>query len=151
MNELRPKWDAWCQEFLNTKGVLPTGLAQVALNRMLIADKNNDPMPPELTETFAHRVFSSHAKRIGLQMSPHALMFVAMVISRDPGTSVMYAHVLRFFQLKKNLPSLNMVNVAEAFPDGFLTEDQLRKLWEKQKGGQGNGYDNLLDVITDAC
>lgn len=68
-------------------------------------------------------------------------------IADTAGKAVMYLTYLQYRCKKTGTEVLTLDDVAKFFGSGFLSEDDLKTIWDKQKINKGdkNGSDNLLD------
>lgn len=76
------------------------------------------------------QIFAGRAKRIGLETTAEVAMFIAS-LALNPGSVIMYASALRYIQANTlNNASIDMRTVGiHCFPNGFLTEVALEKMW----------------------
>ena len=74
------------------------------------------------------------------------LIFFLGAIAKSAGTAVMYLTYLQYWCKKHNVSTLDWETFnMRVFPDGFLSEKDLQKLWDGQKVNVKSGSDNLLD------
>ena len=67
-------------------------------------------------------------------------------VAKNAGTAVMYLTYIQYLLKKRNERVLNLDNLCRFFPSGFINEDVLHEIWDKQKIKTKNGgSDNLLD------
>ena len=106
-----------------------------------------------LLESFTAQVFLARIKTLTtLKMSLGALV-ILMHHMESPGSAVMYC-----YHLHNKLPENSVVTaekLAEVFPWGFFSEQQLKEIWAAQKVSpeQRKGYtcvgapDNMIDYL----
>ena len=94
-----------------------------------------------ISEEQSYRVVSARLKYLGFESTPSLLATVVMVCD-SVGELVMYAHILASTDIEKS-KKLDIHNLIEVFPTGFLTSKAKSVLW----GAQKIGGDNLLDLI----
>lgn len=71
-------------------------------------------------------------------------------ISKTFGEAVMYANYLQYKAFKKNRRQLDLnFFLKECFPDGFPTDEVLKKMWDAQKVEffEYGSSDNMLDYV----
>ena len=111
--------------------------------KMLMSDSNNSFDVTPIKGQFLYQVIESRAEHIGLKLSDATKVFL-MFLTQSPGTAVMYLYALR-----SKTQSVTMQDIAEYFPMGFLSEEQVETLWDKQKGFNcDEKVDNCLDVYS---
>lgn len=90
----------------------------------------------------AHHTFEITEKRsqaLDLKMDP-AVIFFLTVVAGSPGNIVMYLTYIRYWAANEN--TSNDVTwddfTMQLFPNGFPSEEDLRKLWDEYKEGKEN-------------
>ncbi len=73
-------------------------------------------------------------------------LFIA-IISKTPGTAIMYLTYLQYWCKKNETEEIDLNKFCrEIFPMGFLSKEDLEKIWDGQKVlREKEGSDNLLD------
>jgi hypothetical protein len=99
-------------------------------------------LPSEFKTDFGFQVFKKRADHIGLKITDFAILSI-LLHCESPGTIVMYAFALKHRYKDANVTT---TEVSLAFPDGFLTDEDLNILWDKQKIGSHN----MLDCMSAA-
>jgi hypothetical protein len=133
--------NAWSDEFFKQPTErLSEQMSRIFLDMSLNEEKQQKINIPAIQTQFLYQVIEKRAQHIGLKLSEHAKMFL-MFQSKSPGTAVMYLYALR-----SKVTSVDMGTLAQMFPMGFLKEEGLEKMWDKQKGHPyGMKVDNCLD------
>lgn len=132
---------AWAKEFFQKANTpMDKETSELFLQMVMIENVNTFTTPNEIKQQFLYQVIDKRAEFIGLELSEPAKTFL-MFLTKSPGTAVMYLYALR-----SKFNSVNISNIAETFPVGFLSESSLEEMWDKQKGfvNQEN-VDNCLD------
>lgn len=79
------------------------------------------------------------------------ILFIA-IISRTPGTAIMYLTYLQYWCKKNQRKEIDLKLFCESiFPWGFPSESNLSKIWDNQKLKREKDYfgsDNLIDYQT---
>lgn len=132
---------AWSDEFFKQPTEpLSRQLSDVFLRMSMMEDQQQKLNIPEIQTQFLYQIIDTRAKHIGLHITDPAKVFL-MFQSKNPGTAVMYVYALR-----SKFTSVNVGTLAQMFPFGFLKEEGLQKMWDKQKGHPyGMKVDNCLD------
>lgn len=160
MNTINDKrWQDWTDKFL----AAPTEPMSMRVTEiflaMTLADQGRTPKEEESiakalvadNAPMQFRIFKAHADRIGLKTTTALWGFIAAT-QPSPGNIVMYVHALRRYQQLNGERQLEMLDVANAFPEGFPTN--LEELWDAQKRSAeeiGTGWgDNYLDTVMAA-
>jgi hypothetical protein len=136
-------WNTWCDSFLQAK-TMPMSREQTEVFLSLIMmEQKRAPMPEEALG-FQYKVAAKRAAALGLDINPYALMMIC-ILSNSVGNVVMYVTALTRYYHRVKQP-IDTRLLAEAFPVGFPTSDELHRLWDEQKGGYlDQRFDNLLD------
>jgi hypothetical protein len=133
--------NAWSDEFFKqpTEPMNPQ-MTGIFFNMSMMEDQQQKLNIPEIQNQFLYQVIDKRTQHIGLNVSDQAKVFL-MFQTKSPGTAVMYLYALR-----SKFTSVNMGTLAQMFPMGFLKEEGLEKMWDKQKGHPyGMKVDNCLD------
>ncbi len=129
----------WLELFFSKqKHQMPNELAHIFLQLILPSDQ---PAPVELNEEFLYQLVYKRASLMFSHITWQAAAFV-MILGGNPGKAVMYLAALR-----SKSTELTMDTIADAFPDGFLSDEDLNQLWDAQKVVGGN----LLDKELSKC
>jgi hypothetical protein len=153
-----PLWVEWADKFLaagqDRSKVEPMDkqLSLLMMNTVFMETADQADMPEDvkagLAQAFLYQVFKKRAESLGLNVTLPMSVFLSMGVSRGPGTVVMYAHALRRLQdVKGYTIPLGTLELASAFPAGFLTKATLHELWDGQKH-LGGCPDNFLDTVA---
>lgn len=144
----RPEFKKWVQDFLHAK----TEIMSIELSRaylgLLISEQSGTPMPEALTDSFMYRMIHARASFLGMDISPPAMALVG-ALSKSLGDAVMYLSALA--TLNEPITANSMANV---FPMGFLTEDELGRMWDNQKSPNcpaGNMLDDLKPLVKETA
>ena len=92
------------------------------------------------------RMFSGHARRVGLKINALAALFVSS-LCETPGQIVMYVAYLRAWQTShygSGEIDMNKIGM-KIFSHGVPTDEELSRLWSMQKEGGANMLDMLVD------
>jgi hypothetical protein len=137
-DQLLEKLDLWIGQFLT--GIIPMDatLTEIFMKCCMV-EQEADVIPKEIQDTFLFQVAEKRLRFMQMQPTMSSLAFLAF-LCRSPGEVVMYITVLR---RKLGPVKLNMGNIAEVFPTGFLSPAQLSRAWDAQKLGGSN----LVDVV----
>lgn len=129
----------WAEEFRSLgKQEMDTETTRIFMN-LTMDSSGPDGKPPLLETHFGFQVTFNRAISIFSKVDWQAAAFIAILTDR-PGAAVMYLYAIRVFYKE-----LTMANIAFSFPTGFLSEENLSIMWEKQKiGGR-----NYLDTLTE--
>jgi len=112
-------------------------LSKIFINVNLM-EMNEDGKP--LTKEFLYQVIDKRSEYIGIKLNTYVKIFL-MCIVRSPGAAVMYLYYLKSQHNDGSI--IDMTKLTRLFPMGFLTADELDRLWDEQKvDGK-----NLLDMI----
>lgn len=135
---------AWSDEFFKQPTEpLNRQLSDIFLRMSMMEDQQQKLDIPEIQNQLLYQIIDTRAKHIGLEITDPAKVFL-MFQSKNPGTAVMYVYALR-----SKFTSINMGTLAQMFPFGFLKEEDLQKMWDKQKVSiKGQISDNCLDSYT---
>lgn len=76
------------------------------------------------------------------KINDHALILFLAVLSKTPGTAIMYLTYLQYWCKKHNKKTIDLGLFCEIFPFGFPNDEDLSKIWDQQKLANGS---NLLD------
>ena len=136
-------FNAWAEEFLSQPTQPMSNETSHLFLAMVLGEKGDGDLPSQITEQFLYQVIEARAKHIGLDITPQAAVFL-MFLTKNPGSAVMYLYAMR-----SRGTTLNMDTIANNFPMGFLTEETLSKMWDKQKGYVNDvKVDNCLDSYS---
>lgn len=72
-------------------------------------------------------------------------IFIFVLTDGTIGQMVMYITYLQYVAKKRNWRSISIEQLADIFPMGFPSKEDLSKLWDSQKVENVGGSDNLLD------
>ena len=138
--ELIDHYNQWCDEFQKSKcGPLSEKISKIFLS-LLILEKKNTEIPPDFKKQFMYQVLTKRAKSISLKMNVYSTALLALLSDR-PGMAVMYLYYLK--SKTQDDSEVTMATITNLFPLGFPSDDEMSKLWEKQKIGSTN----MLDLI----
>lgn len=139
---------AWAEKFLKAKQSPMSEPLSRAFISCSFGEKQVTFPPDGVRTTLAWRIAEVRAAGYGLKITDALMAFIAVLAEGRPGTVVMYCALLRYVQLKRNLPLIGMDEFAFIFPVGYPNEQVLGILWDSQKGHVlGGDFDNLLDKI----
>lgn len=133
--------NAWTKEFVSKANTpMNQDLSYMFMNMLMSENNENFTIEPVKNE-FMFQMIEKRAEYIGLELSNPAKVFL-MVLTRSPGTAVMYLYAIR-----SKVTKANMQDLANIFPMGYLNETELETMWDKQKGYNcDEKADNCLDV-----
>jgi hypothetical protein len=139
---MKEKFDKWAADFFNSpKEPINPELSQVFMACLISGDK---PIPDEIRKEFLFQVIERRVEHIGLTMTDWEKVFI-MYLTKSPGSAIMYLYALRSVSTESNMQDL-----ANKFPMGFLSEFQMKKMWEEQKDGflglDFGMLNNMLDI-----
>ena len=140
-------WNSWGDAFLSAKTVPMTSDQSRILISLVMMEQSNTSMPKEITEGFEYKVGLKRKEALGLDINPYALVMLC-TIANSVGEVVMYITALtrRYHLTGKAIDTLEL---AKAFPIGFLTANEMKRLWDAQKGfNLGEKFDNLIDQVS---
>ncbi len=103
---------------------------------------------PEKKKPFLYKVIESRAKAsFSFQLTDAKLILFMCVLTKGPGTAVMYLTYMQYWAKKRNVTSIDFSTFCtDIFPNGFPSEEDLHLLWRDQKVERSEGgSDNLLD------
>ena len=147
--QINEAWKDWSKKFLD-RGVSiePMNMDTAMVFFNCSVGEKDESFPPEVVKaSFLYRVGEKRAQYAGLVITPACLALLSYLCD-SPGGMVMYIHALRYLQLRGNLESIGMNELAQQFPMGFPTQEALHTLWDAQKAHtfcfKG---DNLLDMV----
>lgn len=138
---MKEKFEKWATEFLNS----PTEAMSKEMSEIFLmstmAEMGGKTIPEEMRSEFLFKVIEARAKVIGLSLSDWAKVFL-MFLTKSPGSAIMHLYALR-----SDGTEYNMSQLTNKFPMGFLSETQMSKMWDAQKGNVLgiDGVDNMLD------
>lgn len=136
-------FNKWATEFRGRKNSpMSVEMTQTFFVLSLADVRREERHVPELENSFMYRLISSRAEYIGLTLTEPAKAFLT-ILCESAGTAVMYLYVLRSVA-----PAVNMTQIAETFPIGFLVEESLSEAWGAQKLEDGNNGLDCLDLVT---
>ena len=133
--------NAWSDEFFKQPVErMNQQMSEIFLDMSMRENQQQKLDIPAIKTQFLYQMIDHRAQHIGLELSEYAKVFL-MFQAKSPGSAVMYLYALR-----TKFTSVNMGTLAQAFPMGFVKEDALEKMWDKQKGHPyGMNVDNCLD------
>jgi hypothetical protein len=99
----------------------------------------------KIANEFGYKVATSRAEAIGLKYNEDFIQWLGLN-SKTPGEIVMYLSLMRHEQNADPSPT-NMEKFAKIFSFGFPSNEDLGKLWDKQKGAGAINIGNHLDGI----
>ena len=112
-----------------------------------LEDLFNDMLKSSLPMILIKREF----ERVGLDWTKSALIWLGMVSDR-PGTAKLYAIHVIHQAMKMKIDKLDCNYISQIFPIGIFEENDLMKVWDKQKvevlNDGGFRPDNLVDYPT---
>ena len=112
----------------------------------LISSKNSAYQIPEEEKPFLYKLLEKRIEAVhDFEVDVRTLIFLSC-ICRSAGVGVMYCWYLQYQSKKRNIRHISLETFCEIFPMGFVSEDDLGRLWDGQKvHSEGMGSDNLLD------
>jgi len=129
--------ETWAKEFFEQTQHPMSDLQSRMFIHLTMADK--DFVTDEIKSSFSYQVASSRADHMKLEFDAAAMVFLT-VIAESPAAIVMYLSAFKAVDL-----SITINNIVDKFPMGFLSEESLGEMWNKQKG---KVVDNELDSIA---
>lgn len=147
--QINEAWKDWAKKFLDSDvSIAPMDMdASMAFFTCSMGEKDESFPPDAVKNTFLYRVGEQRVKWAGLRTTPACLALLSY-LCESPGAVVMYIYALRYLQVRDNIESIGMHELAQQFPMGFPTEEALSVLWEAQKGyAFGWKLDNILDNV----
>ena len=83
----------------------------------------------------------------GYKINDARVIVLIATMARNAGSAVMYLTYLQYKCKKNNTKEVTFDYLIKLFPDGFIPDNELHTIWDKQKvkKGEGMGSDNLLD------
>lgn len=132
---------AWTEEFISKANTPMNQDVSYMFMQMLLSEDNQSFTIEPVKNEFLFQMIEKRAEHIGLELSNPSKVFL-MMLTRSPGTAVMYLYAIR-----SKVNKANMQDLANIFPMGYLSETELGKMWDKQKGYNCNvKADNCLDA-----
>lgn len=132
---------AWTEEFISKANTPMNQDVSYMFMQMLLSEDSQSFTTEPVKNEFLFQMIEKRAEHIGLELSNPAKVFL-MLLTRSPGTAVMYLYAIR-----SKVNKANMQDLANIFPMGYLSESELQKMWDKQKGYNCNvKADNCLDA-----
>ena len=134
--------ESWSNEFFaQAKTPMTQQQSQVFMN-MFLSEGHKQFSIPEIESSFMYQVIDKRSEFMGLELSKPTKMFL-MFLSESPGTAVMYLSAIR-----QKTNQANMETLTTLFPSGFVSNEMLESLWDKQKGfANEEKVDNCLDNV----
>lgn len=134
---------SWSNEFLkNATTPMDESMTGIFFNMMMLEmtpDQGKAKLnAPEITSSFMYQIIDRRAKHMELELSDPAKVFL-MFLVKSPGSAVMYLSALR-----SKTKNVDMNVLANTFPIGFLSEQYLEIMWDKQKGHTDNYLDSCV-------
>ena len=139
----------WYEGFLAAKTDAMSKDMTTCFMTMTMAEMagNGDEMVDKFKDEFIYKVVDKRADFIGLDITPLTKMFLCFLVNGVPGTAVMYLTILKYDQLQRG-GEMNMKKLSHIFPMGFLTAEEIERVWKEQKIERESGRtDNFLDTI----
>lgn len=131
----------WSKTFLSCTQVPMTDELSKTLMNMMMAELNRSPAPEQVMNAFSVKIAMSRAEFLGFKtINWQAATFLSVLTKGNPGTLVMYLSALRSRTTEFTTGAL-----ANNFPMGFLSEQELETMWDLQKDDNGK---NGLDFIS---
>jgi hypothetical protein len=141
MTEIQTKFKAWAEKFLRLPGEGSDPTMSVIYLSCVVNEAIDDQWPPAVTEVFNYKLVDKRAEYAGLKLTNSAKVLIC-ALADSPGEAVMYITALAYDQKLLKYPQLNLKRLLEIYPEGYPSQDKLRKIWEEQKIGGAN----LLDL-----
>lgn len=135
---------SWSKEFFqNATEPMSDQNSKLFLKMVLLESSSNFITPEQIQNEFMYKIIDTRAKFIGLNLSEPVKIFL-MFLTKSPGSSIMYLYALR-----SKVDKVDMRIFSEMFPMGFLSEENLSNMWDKQKGYPNQEKcDNCLDQYS---
>jgi hypothetical protein len=161
MNELKEKFNNWCEEFSKAKTEpMSDEITKVFLIAVISKRDGLSVTNKGIEDEFLYKVIDKRAEHINLKIDDYTKVFL-MFLTKSPGTAVMFLYYLKYvvektklslnsevFSLQPNI-EIDMERLSVLYPLGFPTESELERLWDLQKvSSEHNHSDNLLDLIN---
>lgn len=128
----------------DTQTLLGLALDEVAVERGV---PSRLPLSEPVFKAPIVLMLRSRLARLGVAITPQAVIFVSLLCKGSPGSATMYAQGLyRLFEDRGRV-QLNTEALAMAFPIGFPTEARLQALWDMQKCSTAPNS-NMLDGVV---
>jgi hypothetical protein len=145
--EVKERLLAWYNQFkeLSTEP-MSEATSRVFIN-WSIAEKEDTPVPGDITTLFGYQVLDKRAEYLGLKLTPSLKIFLTYLTGGVPGTIVMYLSALKCYTMQRasHDGTCDMMALAFVCSMGFPSEKDLSILWDAQKM-RTQGSDNMLDV-----
>lgn len=134
--------ESWSNDFFaQAKTPMTQQQSQVFMN-MFLSEGDEQFTIPEVENSFMYQVIDKRAEFMGLELTKPTKMFL-MFLSESPGTAVMYLSAIR-----QKTNQVSMETLTTLFPVGFVSNEVLDELWDKQKGfANEEKVDNCLDSV----
>lgn len=133
----------WFTDFASSKVESMSITLSIIFLEISLIEAIGKEYPPikEEDQPYPYRVVESITNRIQLELTTGAKLFLSG-LAKSPGEAVMYLSYLKYKQ-QENKRIFGMKELSWLFPEGFLTTEELSRLWDKQK------YDgkNMLDLL----
>lgn len=101
---------------------------------------------PEKEKPFLIKVIESRLNAFSYVIKDGRLILFIAIISRTPGTAIMYLTYLQYWSKKHDCREIDLEKFCYIFPEGFPNKNELSQIWNGQKvHTDGIGSDNLLD------
>lgn len=116
---------------------------------LLIMEHGKNELPPEITETFQFQVMKKRLEyHYVIPIANVYAMAVLALMAENVGSVVMYAGALAaMYAERKEVVTIKTI-AEHYFPEGFLTEEELTRIWDMQKikRTSASGTDNAIDL-----
>ena len=140
-------WNIWCDHFLNARTDAMTDEQSKMFLTLMYLERDNESFPEAIKGEFLYQVASKRADHLGLTINPYALVLLCAV-SGNVGNVVMYVTALTRYSHTSG-KTITMLELANVFPIGFVTEAERSRIWDEQKGHYlGQKFDNLIDRVS---
>lgn len=131
---------SWSNEFVSKSNTPMTKDLMKVFMQMAFSEGDDNFSIEDIKKEFLYQIIDKRAEFIGLTLSEPAKIFL-MFMTKSPGTAVMYLYALR-----QSFKKVGMNEITQLFPMGYLNEESLGEMWDKQKGYIcDEKMDNCLD------
>lgn len=139
----------WAEEFFKQPVEHMAPDVATAFMAMVIAEVENSEdhkRQAVIEQQFLYQVVEAKCAKHNLSMTKYAKMFMFALV-RNPAEVTMYVVALR---ASKKANTVTMERLGWLFPNGFLTEQSMSNMWDKQKYKPQPGCigDNSLDLLS---
>lgn len=145
--EVQQMYREWAEEFFKFKASRMTDDQTQVFVMGTIREASGQDIPEDrLRGVFPYAVFKSRAEFAGLKTTQSVRVFIT-TLAKGPGDLVMYVYALKWKADKEGVTTVSMNELANWFPLGFPSDEQLHTAWDAQKRPWAP-LGNMLDFLN---